>query len=413
MRTCQQQISSRPVWTLIATIVGLMLVCASAAFADDIVPGHVLVRVLPGTDINALAASFGSTVQDQVLGIDIYSLATPNGTTEDAFAAQIGADLRVVYAEVDRFLASPEVEGEPFHLPFDRSPKPQTYAASATYLQINVGKTISLFRSGQGRPLATGHGMIVAVLDTGVDFMHPDLRRNLMPGFNMLAPGQLPSDIADGTTNAEFGHGTMIAGIIVRLAPLVRILPVRVINGDGKGTLLDLAKGIGYAISQHANVINISLSCSVTSSVLRETLDASEASGMLIVSAAGNLNTSQVNPPAAHNGSVAVAAVEEDNRKSPYSNYGNFVRVVAPGSNIRSTYPGGQYATWSGTSFAAPFVAAQAALMLSARPTLTALAVHSLIRDTAHSVDGVNPDYKGRLGKGIIDIDAAIRAARR
>ena len=406
--------------SLIALFMMSVLLCTRLAFADDIVPGHVLIGVTTGTDINAVAAAHGTTVQDHVpnvqtsLGVrEIYSLALPNGRTEIDFAAELAADTRLVYAEPDRFLVSPEVEGNPFHLPFDRSSQPKTYAMSVGYAQINLGKSSNPLRGGGGRLSATGHGTVVAVLDTGVDFTHPDLRHNLLLGYNVLAPGMPPLDAADGIANAEFGHGTMIAGIIVRLAPLTRILPVRVINGDGSGTILGLAKGVHFANTQGVDVINLSLSCSVTCGTLNDALDESETAGIILVAAAGNLNTDRVNPPAKNHGTISVASVEADNRKSPYSNYGSFVKVVAPGSDVRSTYPGGQYATWSGTSFAAPFVAAQAALILSVRPSLTADGVKDIIRHTTHSVENVNPNYRRDLGDGIIDIEASIRAARR
>lgn len=407
--------SERKQWTRILSmvLVGLVLLCTKSAMADDIVPGHVLVRIQPRVNAAALAAAYGSVPQDRIPGTDIYSFTTPNGTTEEAFAAQLSLDIaHVVFAEPDRYVVSPEVEGTPFHTAFDRSMRPQTYANSVSYVQISFNG-IDPANRGNSRPLSTGARTVIAVLDTGATFDHPGLRNRFLPGYNVLAPSQPPKDLPDGITNAEYGHGTMIAGIIVRLAPATRILPVRVINGDGVGTILGLAKGIYYANAQRVNVINLSLSCSVNSGVLNDALDQSENAGIVLVAAAGNLNTDRVNPPAKGHGTISVGSVEADNRKSLYSNYGSFVRVVAPGSDIRSTYPGGGYATWSGTSFAAPFVAAQAALILSLRPTLSSDQVKDIIRATAHSVDNVNPAYDGELGEGMIDIEAALRAARR
>jgi subtilisin family serine protease len=103
--------------------------------------------------------------------------------------------------------------------------------------------------------------------------------------------------------------------------------------------------------------------------------------------------------------------VEADNTKSPYSNYGSFIDVMAPGTGIRSTFWDGGYASWSGTSFAAPFVAAEAALILSNRPSLTSDVVVSTIRGTAHRLNRMNPTYRGQLGRGIIDIEAAVKSA--
>jgi subtilisin family serine protease len=100
--------------------------------------------------------------------------------------------------------------------------------------------------------------------------------------------------------------------------------------------------------------------------------------------------------------------VEADSTKSAYANYGKSIRVVAPGTSIRSTFWTGEYANWSGTSFAAPFVTIEAALIRARNPRFEASAVTERIRKTAHSVDGANPAYKGQLGAGMIDIERAV-----
>jgi subtilisin family serine protease len=390
----------------------LWLSVGGRAHADDIAAGHVLVRIVAGVNIQTLAAAYKTTAQDQVPGTTLYSLATPRGVTEVQFALTLSKDKRVLYAEPDRFIISPEMSGAPFHLAFDRTQTSATYANSTNYTQVHLGQVDVLSQVNGSLPLATGAGVIVAVLDTGATFTHPDLVGHYISGYNALTPGALPLDVADGAANYEFGHGTMVAGVIARLAPQASILPIRVLNGDGVGTLLTLVKGIRYATTHGARVLNMSFGCSVASGAVNDALDEAEALGIVLVAAAGNNNVNQALPPAVGRGTLAVGAVEANNSKSPYSNFGSFVRVVAPGSNIRSTFADGGYATWSGTSFATPFVSAEAALMLSIQPTLTSAQVKDTIRATARSVDAVNPVYKGQLGKGIIDVEAAVRLVR-
>ena len=381
--------------------------------AENIVGGHVLVRVAPGVDIKALANSYKTNVQEQVPGTTLYSLVTPKGVNETRFAAQLTKDARVVYAEPDTTIISPEVGGAPFHLAFDRSKVSATYVNSVNYTQVHLGQTDALNQINGKAPLATGAGIIVAVLDTGATFNHPDLAGHYLPGYNVLAPNTLPWDVADGALNYEVGHGTMVAGIIARVAPRAGILPIRVLNGDGTGTLLNLVKGIHYANTHGARVLNMSFNCSVKSGALSDALDEAETMGVLLIASAGNDNLEQGVLPAVSHGSMAVGAVEANNTKSPYSNFGSFVRVVAPGSNIRSTFVDGGYATWSGTSFAAPFVSAEAALMLSVSPSLTPDRIKTGIRNTAHSVDKSNSKgYQGKLGNGIIDIEAAVKSVK-
>lgn len=403
--------ASRISWAFcLAVSLALSVFSSRTARADDVVTGHVVVRVLAGVDIQALATSYKTRVMDQTPGTTLYTLVTPRGVSEAQFVAQLSKDARVQYAEPDRLVLSNEVGGAPFHLAFDRSKAAVTYVNSVSYTQVNLGKTDVLKQINGSAPLATGAGVVVAVLDTGATFTHPDLKDHYLPGYNALAPGSLPWDVADGTVNDEVGHGTMVAGLIARIAPGASIMPVRVLNGDGIGTMFDLVKGIHYANTHGARVLNMSFGCSVQAGALNDALDEAEQMGVLVIAAAGNNNANQALPPASGHSTLVVGAVEVDNTKSPYSNYGSFVRVVAPGSNIRSTFADGGYATWSGTSFSTPFVSAEAALMFSVAPTLTASQAKDCIRSTAVSVDKVNAKaYQGQLGKGIINIEAAVK----
>jgi subtilisin family serine protease len=377
--------------------------------AQGIAPGHVLVCIQPGEDIQKLAQDYHTTVAEQVPGMDLYSLALPGGAAEAAFATTLSADARVEYAEPDLIITSPEVFGEPFHFAFDLSIKPTVYANSIVYSQVNLTKVDTFAQTNASGVLATGSGTVVAVLDTGAALNHPALIGHFLPGYNAIYPALPPNDVPDGAANNEVGHGTMVAGIIARLAPQAQIMPVRVLNGDGAGTILNVVKGIQYAIANGAQVINMSFSSSVNSSALNDALDSAEIAGVVLVASAGNENVHIPGTIAAGRGILAVGAVEADNTKSPYSNYGSFIDVVAPGSGIRSTFWDGGYASWSGTSFAAPFVTAEAVLMLSNQPWLTSDVVITVIRKTARSVDGYNPAYKGLLGRGIIDVEAAVK----
>ena len=408
----QECLTTRQVAALsIMFVLCLLIVGGQRARAQDVSPGHVLVRIQLGVDVVRLAQDYNTVVEDHVSGTDLYSLALPGGSTEAGFAAQVSADVRVLYAEPDQFVISPEVHGEPFHFAFDLTAQPTTYVNSVTYKQVNLGAVDAFVQTHGNSGLASGQGIVVAVLDTGAALDHPALKGHFLQGWNTIYPGMPPVDEPDGAANNEVGHGTMIAGIIARLAPQAQIMPIRVLNGDGTGTIFDLVQGLHYAVTHGAQVINMSFGCSARSGALSDALDEAETAGIVLVASAGNDNVNQPLAPAVGRGVIAVAAVEGNNAKSPYSNYGSYIRVVAPGSGIRSTFWDGGYASWSGTSFAAPFVTAEAALILSSQPASTAESVVSTIRKTAHSVDSSNPAYKGKLGNGIIDIEAAVKAA--
>lgn len=369
------------------------------AGADDGSHNDVVVHVQPGVNAAALAADYKTTVGYHAAGTMLYSLYVPAGSDEASFITRLNGDSRVVYAESEDSLENPESTGTQIHFAFDKGPNAGAYINQKAYFQVDGVNTATL---------STGAGVIVAVLDTGATFTHPALRGHLLPGFNALAPGTAPLDLPDGKVNNATGHGTMIAGLIARLAPGAKIMPVRVLNGDGIGTTLPIVAGVHWAITHGAKVINMSFGSPVPADALSEAMDEASLAGVVLVASAGNDSADVPRYPAVCEYVISVAAVESNNVKSAYSNFGPLVRVVAPGTGIRSTYWTGGYANWSGTSFAAPFVTAEAVLLRSAFPRMAAEDVVSRIRSTAHSVDANNPSYQKMLGAGIIDIAQAL-----
>lgn len=401
------QIIKRSVMVVLAValVVAVGFSLSTPASADGTVPGHVLVRLKAGVDANAFAAQYGSVVLDTVPGAGIVSLKVPGKQSVSSFVSLLRKDSRVQWVEADTYLFS-GIQAKPnsqYHYAFDFGGDSSTYVNQFAFQQVDLG---------HANQIATGSGIVVAIIDTGVTFSHPDLQGHLLPGFNVLNPSDLPNDIADGVNNFGRGHGTMVAGLIARLAPNASILPIKALNADGIGTLFDIAKALDFAIANGAKIINMSFGGNTRTSTLNDALDRAEQAGVIMVASAGNAGLKTVQYPAQGKGAVAVAALESDNTKATYSNYGSFIRVCAPGTGIRSTYWDGGYASWSGTSFSAPIVTAAAALVWSVNTTLSANVVKDAIRGTAHSVDTVNPLYKGLLGKGIIDIEAAVKSVK-
>lgn len=370
----------------------------TAGHADDRDREDVVVRVLPGTDIRSVAADYGTTLVGSVEASRLHGLRVPAGKALAAFMQELWIDPRIIEVEFDHQLSVQ------IHVGFDGDRGPGGYRNQRAYHLIHLS---------HARLPALGKNVRVAVLDTGVALDHPDLRDHLVDGYNALDPSAAPRDLPDGATNVAVGHGAMVAGIIARVAPEAQIMPIRVLNGDGQGTLLSVARGIRYAIDHQAQIINVSFGTPQESDLLEEMLDEAEDAGIVIVASAGNEGANVRRYPAAFGGTLAVASVDVTMRKSPFSNYGSNVAVVAPGSRISSTFWDGRYATWSGTSVAAPFVSATAALILSAHPQMEGDAVAEAIRNTAHSVDLRNPAYRGRLGAGLIDVERAVLNADR
>jgi thermitase len=202
------------------------------------------------------------------------------------------------------------------------------------------------------------------MLDTGVDLNHPDLAGRIADSKNLLGGGLAQ----DGN-----GHGTHVAGTVAAntnngigvasLAYQTRLLVGKVVGDNGQGTLATVALGIGWAADSGAKVISMSLGVTTPSQTLQEAINDAWNRDIVVVAAAGNLGTNQKVYPAACDNCIAVAATDQSDRKCHFSNFGSWVHVAAPGLNIVSLYRNGGFATLSGTSMAAPHVAALAALL--------------------------------------------------
>lgn len=214
----------------------------------------------------------------------------------------------------------------------------------------------------------TGKGIKVAILDTGIDYTHPDLAANYIGGHDFAFDDNNPMD-----DNFQ-SHGTHVAGIIaarangfgvVGVAPEAQILAVKVLDGAGFGKPDWTVAGIDWAVANGANIINMSLT-GQDSQPLRDAVERAHRAGVLLVAAAGNTLTGggPVQFPAAYDSVIAVTATDKLNKPGYFAPVGNKLELAAPGVDVYSTTAGGGYSTLSGTSAAAAFVTGAAALYL-------------------------------------------------
>jgi subtilisin family serine protease len=264
-------------------------------------------------------------------------------------------------------------------------------------------------RLPEAHTTSVGTGIRVAVLDTGIDLTHPALAGRLartgggaLLGRDFVDDDADPSEVGAGT-DPGYGHGTHVAGLVSLVAPAATLMPARVLDRNGRGNVWVLAEALAWAADPDANpatddgahVINLSIGTTQQTNLLRTAVALADCDfdddddefadpgfdddkarcankfGAVVLAAAGNDGSdTQLQFPAAEAvpGSLAVTAHTQQRTLAPFANRGPWVEIAAPGDAIISTFPGGGYATWSGTSMASPLAAGTAALVLATLP---------------------------------------------
>jgi hypothetical protein len=227
--------------------------------------------------------------------------------------------------------------------------------------------------------------ILVAVIDTGIDYNHPDLAPNYAPfGFDWVNNDNDPMD--------DHGHGTHVAGIVasvinnmVGVAGIaqVRIMAEKGLNQSGEGYADDLANAISHAVDQAAQILVMSWGSNSSSILINRAVKYAYRKGSLLVGAAGNDASSQKTYPAAYDEVMAVSATDQIDNPASFTNYGDWIEIAAPGVNIYSTILNNDYGYMSGTSMAAPHVAGVAALIWSVFPELSRDQLRQRLRETA------------------------------
>ncbi|OGC07475.1 hypothetical protein A2230_03045 [candidate division WOR-1 bacterium RIFOXYA2_FULL_36_21] len=261
--------------------------------------------------------------------------------------------------------------------------------------------------------------IIVAVADTGIDYNHEDLSGKIILGYDYENNDSDPID--------DNGHGTHVAGVIGAItnndkgvAGLnwgCKIMAVKIMGVGGYGSLLNASRGIEYAASNGAKIISMSFGIEYDDDDLKDTIINAYSRGCILVAAAGNENKSSRFYPAGYDDYViAVAATDQNDLVGHWgtdtplsaSNYGEWIDVCAPGTDIVSTWKSNNYANQGGTSMAAPHVAALAALILSKKPSMSQENVRYQIENSCINIDSLNPSYANLLGYGRINAALAL-----
>jgi subtilisin family serine protease len=394
---------------------------SSVNYASD----QIIVKIMPTASIEEINGRYStSTVRRLLNNANIYLLQVTSVADATQIVDVMSQDSAIQYAEINLIASAPEASGRDIYgWPDGEADLTTEQTDPRALFGWELGDSDSTRYENQpaihdvnaSQTVNDGSGIIVAVLDTGIDFTHPALAANITSnGYDFVDDDDTPEDQfnnldddGDGFVDEAAGHGTHVAGIVHLVAPAAQIMPLRVLDSDGQGNSFVIAEAMLYAMENGADILNLSLGTTSQSQFLLDVVQQVTANGIIVVAAAGNLNQDTPQYPAAAPCALAVTAIS-GRVKADYANYGDWIDLAAPGERIYSSYPGGVYAWWNGTSMAAPFVAGQAALIRSIAPSLTLAEMGGLMAETAVSLDNPNPQYSGQLGAGLIDIQTSL-----
>lgn len=433
----------------------VLLLCASPLWGRN-----YLLRPVLGADPLAICGRHGlsmaGTVDDQHGAL--YLVAGSDMLTASEVIADVSLDSDVADIEEDQPVNVPETMAGPV---LNQSTS-ALLDGLGTFSAVNYfgASVLNVYTSQPATDLirlnaaqtsfgAYGTGIIVAVIDTGIDPTHPALQNVVVPGYDFVHNlAGIPSELADlnqstsalldqstsalldGTqivtlnqstsalldqsTSAlldttqlprAFGHGTMVAGIIHLVAPAAAIMPLKAFTADGNANLSDIIRAVYYAADNGAEVINMSFSLLNPSDELRRAIGyAASDRDVTSVASTGNSGLASLGYPAAAPKVIAVASTDNMDNRSLFSNYGYPTWVAAPGEGVVTTYPGGHYAAAWGTSFSSPMVAGGVALAMQFKPG----ASFSNTSKAISQATTLTPD----LGYGRLDLYRAVQFAK-
>lgn len=413
------------------------------------------------TQAQAACQTYGMSMVSTIRQPDTYLVQLTTAVPSAVLQQWVQGDPNVKHLEVDRHV--PVSEAALTDLPYIPTMPVTTYATNSNSVQL-YGPTAwlgyvqqpAMYATGASttvQPNTSGSGIVIAVIDTGIDSQNPILAPVLVPGYDfthnvagyasdladidqstaaileqstgallqsyqVVRLNQSTAAILEQSTAAilegnplpsHFGHGTMVAGLVHLFAPTAKIMPLKAFNADGTANVSNIVSAIYYATDNGARIINMSFELSQISDALLRAVNYATRKGVICIASAGNDSQQALVYPAAYGNVIGVGSVNQQNQISSFSNYGpDVVSVAAPGEGLVTTYPGNHYAAAWGTSFSSALVAGTTADLLSAIDQNLAPLMHT--GDIQRTLSQASPCGKaGSLGAGCLNLNLAMQ----
>jgi subtilisin family serine protease len=339
------------------------------------------------------------TFRDAPMASDVLKLSEAGGKVTRSFNIVPSVAAELPASAIERLRADPRVVAVE-----------QDHRVQLLDAELDNAWGVKRIGAGLVHPDNEGAGVKVAVIDTGIDYTHPDLDANYVGGYDFVNGDSDPMD--------DQGHGTMVSGVIaaedngsgvVGVAPQARLYVLKVLGSDGSGWESDVIAGVDWARTHGMQVVNMSLGSSSASYAFQTAISNAYNAGLVLVAAAGNSGNcagsgDNVSYPARFSQVIAVAATDSSDVRPCFSSTGTTVEIAAPGVSTTMTSRGGGYASASGTSFASPHVAGTAALVIASGVTGNS-AVRQRLQTTADDLGTAGRD--AWYGYGLVDADEA------
>ncbi len=391
------------------TIVPSLVVLPEGPQAGERMADQLVIQMHRSMSVDELVQGLHGEPIDTIPRINAFLVRFFENVSLDSLMEVLKEKTGVVAVQPNFIVGMPEVNQFSQSFPDESRPPyvsgespPNYYGQPGDYsLEVDSAHTVAI-----------GSGVVVAVIDNGIDFSHALFAGALEDDdFDFIGNDSDPSE----ESGTQYGHGTFVAGLVLLTAPGCTILPLRSFDASGQGTSFSVADAIYYAMQDSVDIINMSFGTYDYDLIIANAVQDAFQQGIALIASVGNDSTGQSLYPADFSQVLAVTAIDTSELVAGFANFGAYLDICAPGVDVYSSLAGEfDWGTWSGTSFSTAFISGVCALVIQAKPTLTVTELYQTIRYTAR-VDlawGTITPPDIHYGYGLVDAYNAVTSTR-